>query len=702
MQVQQARFRSTVGALSAALAIWGGGVTSVPPAAAQSSITGYSVKDYLGVTVFREVEVAPNGRHVAFIVATDDFAQDREEVAVWRLDLDENGRKTALTRLTWEPSEYSELRWSSDARSLSFLVPDGGGNGTSAQLHVMSVLGGESRQITDSAQFASGIDTYDWAPDGRYIMLAAAAPLGSAQRRARTQFYGDARRLNGEVPRGAFFRLDSSRFGSRNATLMTVVPFPVAEVRHSPGGRRVAFRSKEAPTGYSDSFSEVEVYDMPVTGSDAPRQLTRNFAIEDGIAWLRDGGGLYMGGFGDEVAERNVMTNSRLYAVKLDGSTSKNVLPGFEGSVEEFALLPDGSLLAAAIVSTNLNIYRVTAAARADTAPRRVDKLTSYRGRVLNLSASRDGKVIAYVMTDHQSFPELFVASGWTALAGGRVVRVTYFNASIDALAKPEVETIQWSNGEGDTIEGVLYWPPGRRGAKNLPFVQRMHGGPWLASTEALIPSTSRFMYYGALLATRGYLVLETNYRGSVGRGDDFLHAIEGYGCSRPATDILTGVDYVIARGWADSTRMGVGGWSYGGILTNCLIGRTTRFRAAASGAGDWNETSAFGTGDTFYWYHVMNGGKPPWEHLEQYWAESGISTASRVRTPTIFTHGDADGVVPTSQGYEAYRSLVWLGVPTELLVFPDEGHVFRKPSHKVTKVEAELAWFEKYLLAKR
>jgi dipeptidyl aminopeptidase/acylaminoacyl peptidase len=278
---------------------------------------------------------------------------------------------------------------------------------------------------------------------------------------------------------------------------------------------------------------------------------------------------------------------------------------------------------------------------------------------------------------------------------------VTSLNAAIESLPKPEVETIRWTNGQGDTIEGVLYWPPGRRGGKNLPFVQRMHGGPWLASTEALITSASRFMYYAPLLATRGYLVLETNYRGSTGRGDEFLHAIEGYGCSRPSVDILTGVDYVIERGWVDSTRMGVSGWSYGGILTNCLIGRTTRFRAAASGAGDWNETSAFGTGDTFYWYHVMNGGKPPWENLEQYWTESGISTSGRVRTPTIFTHGDADRVVPTSQGYEGYRSLVWLGVPTELLIFPDEGHVFRKPSHKRTKVMAELAWFDKYLLGK-
>jgi dipeptidyl aminopeptidase/acylaminoacyl peptidase len=266
-------------------------------------------------------------------------------------------------------------------------------------------------------------------------------------------------------------------------------------------------------------------------------------------------------------------------------------------------------------------------------------------------------------------------------------------------MPRPEIEAIRWPNGEGDEIEGVLYWPPGRRGEANLPLIVDIHGGPWSVRTENLGPFG--FAYYPALLASRGYLVLEPNYRGGTGRGDAFLHAIEGYSCSRPATDVLTGVDYLIQQGWADPDRMGVMGYSYGGLMTNCLITKTDRFRAAASGAGLWNDISYFGTADNFIQNDVRNLGEAPWENLQNYWEESAIGGAGNITTPTLIVIGGADRRVPTTQGYELYRALVRLGVPAELLIFPGEDHGFVQPAHKLTKVRAEIRWLEHYVLGK-
>jgi dipeptidyl aminopeptidase/acylaminoacyl peptidase len=191
---------------------------------------------------------------------------------------------------------------------------------------------------------------------------------------------------------------------------------------------------------------------------------------------------------------------------------------------------------------------------------------------------------------------------------------------------------------------------------------------------------------------------LEPNYRGGTGRGDSFLRSINGYASSRPTTDVLKGVDYLIAQGWADQNRMGVMGYSYGGILTNYIITQTNRFHVACSGAGVWNWISDFGT-SIYGFFDEFWFDKTPWENFPNYWNESAISGAGKIQTPTLITDGEADRVCATSQSYELYRALVRQGVSTEFLVFPGEEHIFQKPSHKLTKVKAEIAWLDHYLL---
>jgi len=314
--------------------------------------------------------------------------------------------------------------------------------------------------------------------------------------------------------------------------------------------------------------------------------------------------------------------------------------------------------------------------------------------RVYGLTVREGG--VAFARSTAESFDEIW----WSPDPDdpGSARPVTDFNAELTAEAAPVVEPFSWTNSDGQTIEGVLYWPPGEHRSQGLPLMVDIHGGPWSARTAALAATGGGWAYYPALLASRGYLVLEPNYRGGTGRGVEFLRAIEGYSCSRPADDVLTGVDALVEDGWADPDRMGVMGYSYGGLMTNCLIGRTSRFRVAASGAGLWNDASYFGSSDNFAQTDIRYDGLAPWEDPERFWDESPISRAGNIDTPTLIVFGGADRRVPVEQGLELYRALEYRGVPAELLVFPGQAHGFTRPEYKLKKVQAELAWIDRYM----
>jgi dipeptidyl aminopeptidase/acylaminoacyl peptidase len=661
---------------------------------------GYPIRDFLGLTIFTELAVSPDGRHVAFVTLADDFERNHPEMAIWRIDLDSRGRKIDALRLTATPGAYSGIRWSPEGCYLAFLSTRP--PATTQQLLVLDMRGGEPLALTDPDTYSDGISAYDWLPDGNGIVFAALDPPSDEEREKAKAFYGDVVRIAEETPSTSFWQIATSEFNRPSAKRIATVATRVIEVRVSPDGRQLAYLSgpPTKPEVFTKSFSQTEVFLLPADGGEAPRQLTHNYIAEQGLQWTRDGGGLYTGGNGDPGATRTQWTQGRLFHIDLQTGQAEIVVPGFPGELNApfgssaYVQLPDGSLLSGATVSTRTNIYAV------DPAAGRARRLTDFRGAATSPSASRDGRLIAFILATAESFPELYVARGISSLANAQAV--TDFNAELDAMPMPETETIRWPNGEGDEIEGVLYWPPGRRGEANLPLIVDIHGGPWWAKTEDItFNAPFVFAYYPALLASRGYLVLEPNYRGGTGRGDAFLHAIEGYSCSRPATDVLTGVDYLIQQGWADPDRMGVMGYSYGGLMTNCLITKTDRFRAAASGAGLWNDISYFGTADNFIQNDVRNLGEAPWENLQNYWEESAIGGAGNITTPTLIVIGGADRRVPTTQGYELYRALVRLGVPAELLIFPGEDHGFVQPAHKLTKVRAEIRWLEHYVLGK-
>jgi dipeptidyl aminopeptidase/acylaminoacyl peptidase len=259
----------------------------------------------------------------------------------------------------------------------------------------------------------------------------------------------------------------------------------------------------------------------------------------------------------------------------------------------------------------------------------------------------------------------------------------------------PQIRIVKWTSPDGTPVEGVLELPPDYDGSEPLPFVLELHGGP-TASTQYRF----RYWIYGrTIFAARGWALLSPNYRGSTGYGDKFLIDLVGNKNNLDVADILSGVDAMIERGIADPERMAVMGWSNGGYLTNAIITKDTRFKAASSGAGVFDTAMQWSIEDTPG--HVINfSGGLPWERAEKMLETSPLYEVDKVKTPTIIHVGEKDPRVPQQHSRGLYRALKhYLNVPTELIIYPGAGHGLTKYSHRKAKLDWDLQWFDRHVL---
>jgi len=274
------------------------------------------------------------------------------------------------------------------------------------------------------------------------------------------------------------------------------------------------------------------------------------------------------------------------------------------------------------------------------------------------------------------------------------VTPLTAFNPLFAQRAQPEGMPYTWKSGDGRTVEGHLIFPPGKRGAKHLRLFTFIHGGPADADGDRF---GGNWYDWATLAASNGWLVFRPNYRGSTGYGDDFMLEIAPHLVSLPGRDILAGVDALVKDGYADPDHLAIGGYSYGGYMTNWLITQTTRFRSAVTGAGAVEHAANWGNDDLTHddaWYL---GGRP-WENPALYQSEAALFQFDKVKTPTHLVQGGADVRVSYLEGVAMERALQSLAIPHTFLTFPGEGHGLAKnPWHGYIKLREELKWLEKY-----
>ncbi len=327
----------------------------------------------------------------------------------------------------------------------------------------------------------------------------------------------------------------------------------------------------------------------------------------------------------------------------------------------------------------------------ADGKPRGVEVLTPGDTAVSAFAFDAAGATAAVITATTTELPDLYLVN-----AGGQRQRLTKTNPQVDTWLLPQIEIVAWTSSDGTPVEGILELPPGYLPSDGpLPMIVEIHGGPTSAVRLELF-----FQIYGrTLMAANGYALLSPNYRGSIGYGDSFLTDLIGHENDLDVADILTGVDAMIERGIADPDRLGVMGWSNGGFLTNCLITRSGRFKAASSGAGVLDQNIQWAAQDTpGHNINFMNGALP-WQDPDAYRKASPLDGLGAVTTPTLIHVGGDDPRVPPVHSRALYRALrQYLGVPSELVVYPGEPHSLATYLHRKAKMEWDLVWFEHYL----
>ena len=626
-------------------------------------------------------QLSPDGKWVAYTVSAADTVEDKRDADIWMASWD-GGRSV---RLTWTRKREHAPRWSPDGRYLAFLSARDDAREVE-QLWLLDRRGGEAERLTD---LPGGVSDYAWSPDGTRLALIASDPdpdqpppgQDSTKRRPepivvnRFRFKYDGVGYIGEE-RDHLYLLT---LRDRKTEIVTPGDYDEYAPSWSPDGRSIAFLSRRRSE--YDRTDNWDLYVVDATPGAEPRQLT-TFAGADmdpewgnrAPSWSPDGRLIaYVQGGKPELIYYG---GQKVAVVPADGGPARVLTGALDRNVLSPTFSPDG-----ASVLFLLEDDRVYHLARVPVAGGEVERLVEGKRAIEDLSVGRDGRVALTSSTTTRP-TEVF------AVEGRELRKLSAQNdAWLEQVRRAPVEEISFRSRDGTPIHGFMVKPPDYREGTRYPTILRIHGGPvW-----------QYFHDFANLdwqvLAANGYVVLGVNPRGSSGRGEKFAAAIYAEWGRKDGDDVLAAVDYAVERGIADPGRLGIGGWSYGGILTNQVIARDRRFKAAISGAGQGNALLGYGT-DMYALEYEMELGKP-WANLDAWKRVSQpFLRADRIVTPTLFVCGQEDWNVPLVNSEQMYQALKSLGRDTELVIYPGESHGIRRPSFVLDRMERYLAWY--------
>ena len=620
------------------------------------------------------VQLSPDGRWVAYTLTVSDLKESSTNPDLWMVP----AAGGAPVRLTNHKAVDDQPRWSPDGRYLAFLSSRGG----KPQLYRLAVAGGEPEALTESK---TGVQAFAWSPDGaRIAFVAPRDPTPEEERKTKEKDDPIVVDQN-HVPA----RLQLLEVATRTVTVLSKGDYQVMDPRWSPDGRQLAFVT--VPTTKADDmrFSDIRVIDV-ATG--AERTLVGTPGPDASPAWSPDGQWI---AFTTNPNKASAMTQSRLAVVPAAGGTPRMLGADFLHQPGAPAWSPDGQQLWFwAQARTRTELYRIPAAGGAAT---RASDLAGAGGVSVYAppSLSADGKAVAFGRSAIDAPEEVYVAR---LDAPWKQVALTTNNPEVAALSLARGEVIRWKSKDGMEIEGVLTYPVGYQPGRRYPTMAVIHGGPSGVWTEAF---GATWYHPAQVYAAQGWLVFQPNIRGSSGYGDKFQGANYRDWGGGDYQDIQSGLDDLVKRGVADSTRLAQTGWSYGGYMTAWTLTQTNRFKAVSVGAGLTNMYSMYSTNDLQLVLEDYFGAEP-WDDEQAYRRASAMVHIKKARTPTIILHGQADTRVPVGQAQELYMGLKKNDVPVELVLYPREPHGLLEPRHMVDKLARELAFFAKYVLGPR
>jgi dipeptidyl aminopeptidase/acylaminoacyl peptidase len=648
-----------------------------------SSPRALKPEDWAALRDVDEPNISPDGNFVVYVVKVADMEKDKRPGNLWLAKWDGSENRA----LTFGNKGQKHPRWSPDEKWIGFLSGREDEHETD-QLWILSSGGGEAEKLSD---VKGGVEDFAWSPDSKRVVLVVHDP----DPREPEKKEKEKKTVPPIVIDRLFFKKDGDGYLTQRYSHLQLLELatrkiePLTSGAHdeflpawSPDGKEIAFVTRRGDD--PDRSNNWDVYLIGAQPGAKERQLTTspeadpNPDWDSAPAWSPDSKSIaYI--HGGDVKKIEYAVHS-LAVIPVAGGPAKMLTEKLDRNVVQPRWSPDGKSVFVLIEDDGAQYL-----ARVPVSGGMPEPVTSGRRKVTTYDVSREGRIIVRASTPDRPY-EIFAAE-----KGNLRDLTKQTEAFLKEFRLARADETKFKSADGTEIHGFIVNPldAPAAGTKSAALL-RPHGGP--QSQYA-----NEFDFEKQLFAANGYTVILPNPRGSTGRGTDFAMGIYADWGHRDVEDDLAAVDDAVARGLADPDRLGVGGWSYGGISTNYLIATTTRFKAATSGASISNVLAGYGTDQYILDYEYELG--VPWKNPET-WAHLSYPFlhADKIKTPTLFLCGENDFNVPLLNTEQMYQALRSLGIPTELVIYPGQNHGIKKPSYVIDRFKRYLDWHAKWI----
>ena len=661
-----------------------------------------TAEDLYRFQLITDSQISPDGHHVVFCVQRVDKKTEKKYSNLWIAPTD-RGR---VHQFTYGDQSDSQPKWSPDGSEIAFI--SNRGDEKQPQIYVIPLHGGEARPLTD---LKGEIGPFEWSPDGKHFVCQFRKKDQEAIAREEDERKKELGVVSRHITR-VFYKLDGSGFLPKERWHIWTIDARTGRARQltdsdvhdelnpwwSPDGKEIVFCSNRSDDPDLDPDA-VDLFVIPAHGGElrkiktpvGPKEKPTFSPDEKWLAYLgQEGRGQWW-------------KNTCLWVVPADGSEeSKNLTEKFDFDVSSrtgndlpgsLPMMPptwskDGNRLYFQVSQHGNTVLK---SVTLDGDERGLQTAIGDKGVVGSFSLDNEQSRLAYFQANMTDLGQVWVRDVTT----GRSHKLTRVNENLlRARDLGEIEEVWFKGAAGNDLQGWILKPPGFDETKKYPSILEIHGGP-------RIQYGNFFMHEFYYLAAHGYVVYFCNPRGGQGYGEEHARAIWNNWGTADYDDLMAWVDFVQQKPYIDTARMGVTGGSYGGYMTNWIIGHTDRFKAAVTQRSVSNLISMYGSSDFNWSFQAEFGDEPPWENLENYWRQSPMKYIGNVKTPTLVIHSEQDLRCAIEQDEQVFVALKKLGVDTKMIRFPDEPHGLSRggrTDRRIERLEHIRRWFDRYL----